>query len=189
MRGLALLLAGLMPLAAHAQEATRAEGLAAWDRIYAVASHPRCTNCHVGDSGRPRWAALGYGADPAHGMNIRAGDSRIGAETIPCRTCHISTDRANLIPHAAPQVADAWRLPPVALEWQGKASAEICAKLRDPDRNDGFDIAGLAAHVRESAFVAWGFDPGAGRVAAPGDPETLARDIEIWGAAGAPCTQ
>ena len=63
-------------------------GLAAWDRIYEVAAHPRCTNCHVGRQQEPMWQGLSYGAGRAHGMGVKADDSRIGAESTPCRTCH-----------------------------------------------------------------------------------------------------
>ena len=181
----ALLALGLSPLAAQAQDTGSAEQ--AWARIFAVASHPRCTNCHVGESGRPAWDGLGYGRARPHGMNIVAGDSRIGAETIPCRVCHVTAQNDNAVPHAAPQIDEAWRLPPVELAWRGKSSAQICAQLRDPDTNDGFDIAALVDHVTTSAFVNYGFVPGAGRTGAPGSPAALARDLEIWGAAGMPC--
>ncbi|KIN71561.1 hypothetical protein [Sulfitobacter guttiformis] len=183
MRFLALLLAAALPAGAQAQEG----GAAAWDRIFAVTSHPRCTNCHVGDSGRPVWDDLGYGKARPHGMNIVAGESRIGAESIPCRVCHISTDGKNAMPHAAPQIDDAWRLPPVELAWHGKTSVEVCTQLRNPDTNDGFDLVELVEHVRTSAFVNYGFVPGAGRTPAPGSVEDLAQDLEIWAAAGTPC--
>ena len=173
----------ILPAAAQAQDA----GTAAWDRIYAVASHPRCTNCHVGESGRPAWDDLGYGKDRVHGMNIVAGESRIGAESIPCRVCHISAKGANDVPHAAPQIDEAWRLPPVELAWRGKSSVEVCTQLRDPETNDGFDMAELAEHVRTSAFVNYGFKPGPGRASAPRTAEDLAQDLEIWAAAGTPC--
>ncbi len=186
MKRVALLLA-LAPVGALAQQVPVTDGMAAWDRIYEVASHPRCTNCHVGEDGRPAWEALGYGAGRMHGMNVQAGDSRIGAETIPCRTCHISADADNDIPHAAPQIDDAWRLPPVDLNWRGKSSVEVCVQLRNPDTNDGFEGAELAAHVRESAFVNWGFLPGGDREPAPRSAEALAQDIEFWLAAGTPC--
>lgn len=184
MKWLVALAVVLAPVSGQAQET---DGAAAWARIYAAASHPRCTNCHVGEEGRPGWADLGYAKDRTHGMNIVAGESRIGAESIPCRVCHISAAGDNAVPHAAPQVDDAWRLPPVALAWQGKSSAEICVQLSDPDTNDGFDIAGLVEHVSQSAFVRYGFVPGAGRTPAPGSVDSLARDLEIWGAAGMPC--
>lgn len=177
----------LFPVATLAQEAPEADGLVAWGRIYEVASHPRCTNCHVGESGKPGWAALGYGADALHGMNVQAGDSRIGAETMLCQTCHISAASDNEMPHAAPQIDDAWRLPPVALNWRDKTSEEVCTQMRNPETNDGFEGVELASHVRESAFVNWGFVPGGDRAPAPGSAEELARDIEVWVAAGTPC--
>lgn len=180
---LALLLAGM----ASAQEVTRQEGLAAWERIYAVASHPRCTNCHVGPQEEPMWNGLGYGTDIVHGMGVKAGESRIGSESMPCRTCHISAVGRETPAQAPAQIDDAWRLPPVVSGWLGVESAALCAQLRDPERNDGFDIAGLAEHLIQSPFVAWGFAPGGGRSAPPGSPAEMARDVEIWGAAGAPC--
>ena len=185
-----LLLALLvMGSAAVAEDITinREEGLAAWERIYAVASHPRCSNCHVGEDGVPMWDGLGYGTGVVHGMNIKGDASRIGAESIPCRTCHITAPSKNAVPHAAPMINDAWRLPPVELAWLGKPSDALCAQLRDPERNDGHDVASLVEHLRASPFVAWGFAPGATRQAAPGSVDSLAQDVMIWGAAGLPC--
>lgn len=166
---------------------SRDAGLAAWDRIYAVASHPRCTNCHVGADAVPMWQGLGYKNARAHGMGIVAGDSRIGAETIPCRTCHVTSDRPNTIAHGAAHILEAWRLPPLELAWLGEDAASLCAQLRDPDRNDGNDIAGLVEHVTASPFVAWGFNPGSGRTRPPGDVASLAADLSLWGNAGTPC--
>jgi len=183
MRLWAFILALILPAAAQAQEG----GTAAWDRIYAVASHPRCTNCHVGEEGRPAWDDLGYGPERLHGMNVVAGESRIGAESIPCRACHMSAAGDNAVPHAAPQIDDAWRLPPVELAWRGRSSVEICTLLRDPEANDGFDIAALVEHVTTSAFVSYGFEPGAARTGAPGSVTSLARDLKIWAEAGTPC--
>lgn len=57
-----------------------ATGLEAWDRIYEVASHPRCSNCHTGASDAPMWSGPSYGKTRPHGMRVRAGESRIGAE-------------------------------------------------------------------------------------------------------------
>ena len=173
------------PLAAQ-DTATRAEGLQAWDQIFAVTSHPRCTNCHVAED-RPMWEGLGYGAGAVHGMYVRADESRIGAETMPCRTCHVTSDAANIVSHAPPHIDDAWRLPPAELAWLGKSSAEVCVQLRDPETNDGSDISDLIDHVQTSAFVSWGFTPGAGRSAPDGTVADLARELAIWGAAGTPC--
>lgn len=163
------------------------EGLLAWNRIYQVASHPRCTNCHVGDQPEPMWEGLGYGKGVVHGMKVLAGESRIGAETIPCRTCHITREAVNVVSNAPPHIDDAWRLPPIELDWLGKSSIEVCAQLRDPETNDGNTIAELAEHVVSSPFVAWGYVPGGGRSAPTGTVESLAQDITVWGAVGSPC--
>ena len=85
MRTFAVALLLATPVAAQ-DAPTKAQGLAAWDDIYAVTSHPRCTNCHVGADGIPMWDGLTYGADAVHGMHVLAGESRVGAETMPCRT-------------------------------------------------------------------------------------------------------
>ncbi len=182
---LTLLAFAALGSAANAQDMTA--GATAWSKIYAVASHPRCTNCHVGSSGRPAWDDLGFGPKRLHGMNITADDSRIGALSVPCRTCHIGAAGKNDLPHAAPQVDDAWRLPPVELAWRGKTSAEVCQQFRNPETNDGFDVVQLVEHVRTSVFVSYGFTPGAGRNPAPGSVEELAIHLEEWGAAGMPC--
>ena len=67
MRALAIALLLAAPAAAQDTSITRQDGLEAWDRIFAVTAHPRCTNCHVGDTGQAMWDGLGYGADTVHG--------------------------------------------------------------------------------------------------------------------------
>lgn len=37
----------------------RVEGLAAWKRIEAVVTHPRCANCHVDAKAIPMWTPAG----------------------------------------------------------------------------------------------------------------------------------
>jgi len=154
-----------------------------WNRIYAVTSRARCTNCHVGSDGVPMWSDLIYGVEASHGVNVQAGEGRIGAETIPCLTCHMTIARPVSLARAAPRIDDAWRLPPVELQWLGKSSGEVCAQLRGGDET----VAELIERVRESPFVAGGFVPGGHRPAPDGTPETLARDILQWGKAGKLC--
>lgn len=187
MRMLFALLVLASPVASQDLTATTEEGLAAWDRVFAVASHPRCTNCHVGDQDAPMWEGLSYGQDRVHGMNVLADESRIGAESVPCRTCHVTSASANTIPHAPPHIDEAWRLPPVELDWLDKTSAEICAQMRDPETNDDNTIAELMEHIETSEFVNWGFVPGAGRSVPPGSAAIMAQDVAVWGAAGSPC--
>ena len=74
---------------------SRAEGLEAWKRIEAVVTHPRCANCHVDAKAIQIWTPAGETRNRVHGMNIHGGASRIGAETIRCSTCHMTSTRPN----------------------------------------------------------------------------------------------
>jgi hypothetical protein len=169
--------------------ATLEEGLAAFDRIYEVTSHPRCSNCHVGADNLPMWSGPSYGRTRPHGMNINAGESRFGAETLQCSACHAYNDQANDMPHAAPQVAMNWMLPPVEAEWFGKSAAHICNQLRDPERNGGRDMLDIAAHLDHDLILHWAWTPGGGREPAPYSLQEHVNDILIWGVAGMPCPE
>ena len=143
-------------------------GLEAWARIYEVTSHPRCSNCHVGPSGTPMWSGPSFGKTRPHGMNITAGESRIGAETLPCGTCHTyRSDGENPIPHAAPQVPGIWQLAPPSAHWFGRSSIEICNQLRDPRRNGGLSFVEIASHLNHDQVLQWAWNPGGDREAAP----------------------
>lgn len=166
---------------------SRADGLAAFARIHEVTSHPRCSNCHVGESNIPMWSGPSYGKTRPHGMNINAGESRIGAEFLPCATCHLETASANTVPHAAPQVAMAWQLAPVEAEWFGKTALEICTQLRDPERNGGRDFMDLANHLDHDLILHWAWSPGGTREPAPYDLQSHINDVLAWGVAGYPC--
>jgi hypothetical protein len=170
---------------------SKAEGLETWKRIEAVVTHPRCANCHVGPDNIPMWTVAGENKSRPHGMNIHAGDSRIGAETLACSTCHVTSTAPNEVPHAAPHVGIDWQLAPVEFVWFGKSGAEICQQMRDPKRNGGRDAAGLVEHLRHDAelngFIPWGWNPGGGRDTPPGTFEDHVKDVAMWGAAGQPC--
>ncbi|MEJ6403255.1 hypothetical protein [Yoonia sp. 2307UL14-13] len=166
---------------------TRDEGLTAWGRIYEVASHPRCANCHVGPSNRPMWSGPTYGKTRPHGMNVNAGESRIGAETLLCSTCHAYRKGVNDMPHAAPQVAMNWQLAPVEAAWFGKSSTEICNQLRDPERNGGRTMIEIAEHLDHDLILHWAWTPGGGREPAPYSLQEHVDDILVWGVAGFPC--
>ncbi len=170
---------------------TLAEGLAAFDRVYEVVSHPRCANCHTGPNNVPMWYGGSDGPARPHGMNINAGQSRIGVETLICSTCHRTSTDLRSAPHAPPRAGLDWQLAPVEFEWFGKTPAEICAQLSDPDRNGGRDWMGLAEHLVDDAghygFVLWGWNPGGGREPAPYSLQAHVDDVLIWGVAGQPC--
>lgn len=162
-------------------------GLEAWARIYDVASHPRCANCHVGSSDRPMWSGPSYGKARVHGMNIRAGDSRMGVETLACATCHRGTQID--APHSPPAVDAAWRLAPPSAHWFGQSSETICAQLRDPARNGGMNAQDIAGHLGHDVVLRWAWSPGGGREPAPYSLEAHIEDVLAWGAAGQPCPQ
>ena len=170
---------------------SREEGLAAWERIHEVVSHPRCANCHTGESNRPMWSGPEFGKARPHGMNINAGLSRIGAETVTCQACHVTSTRPNDTPHAPPHTGMEWRLAPVEFVWFGVPEGEICRQMRNPDTNGGRDGAELVEHiphdVEMQGFIEWAFDPGGGREAAPGTLQEHLDDTVTWVAAGMPC--
>ena len=169
---------------------SEAQGLEAWARIYEVASHPRCSNCHVGAENLPMWSGPSYGRTRAHGMNIQGGESRIGAETVLCSTCHaINTQGGNDGPHMAPQVAMNWQLAPVEAAWFGRSTVEICEQLRDPERNGGRDFMAIASHLDHDLILHWAWSPGGGREPAPYSLQEHVNDILAWGVAGYPCPE
>lgn len=189
-------LPALAPLAAQDDGAAAPEpalavdlerGLPAWRAIVAVLAHPRCANCHVEDD-RPRWSGPSYGATRAHAFNVRRGadESGFGNPGLRCMTCHFETNSAK--PHGPPG-APSWHLAPAEMAWFGKSSAEICAQIKDPERNGGRSLAEIAVHVRDDALVGWGWQPGPGREPAPGSAEATFAAIERWSAAGAPCPE
>ncbi len=166
-------------------------GLDAWARIFEVVSHPRCANCHVGDSKYPMWSGPSYGKTRKHGMNISAGASRIGAENLLCSTCHTTseTQQSNSEQHTAPRVAVAWRLAPVEAAWFGKSSIEICEQLKDPASNGGRDALAIADHLGHDVILHWAWEPGGNREPAPYSLQEHVNDILAWGAAGTPCPE
>ncbi|SCB46803.1 hypothetical protein GA0061098_10121 [Bradyrhizobium shewense] len=113
---------------------SRIDGLAAWKRIEAVVTHPRCTNCHVDAKAIPIWTPAGETKPRVHGMNIHGGESRIGAEAVPCSTCHMTSTQANEPSPSPPRAGIDWQLAPVAFIWFGKSGTEICAQMKDPKR-------------------------------------------------------
>ncbi len=163
------------------------QGLEAWVRVFQVTSHPRCSNCHVGAEYRPMWSGLGYGKTRRHGMNTNAGESRIGAESLACSTCHAMREGLNDMPHAPPQVAMNWQLAPVEAEWFGKSSVEVCNQLRDPDRNGGRTYLDLATHLDHDLILHWAWNPGGGREPAPYSLQEHVNDVLTWDVAGMPC--
>jgi hypothetical protein len=176
---IALLIA---PGAAFAQNEA---GLAEWDSLYQVFSHPRCANCHTEDD-HPRWSGAHYGQTRIHPFNVRRGPDGFGNPGMTCQTCHQETNAPIL--HGPPGSPD-WHLAPPEMVWFEKSSAEICAQIQDPARNGDKTLDEVAVHLRDDALVAWGWAPGPGREPAPGNAEETYEALKRWAEAGSPCPQ
>src|ERR1700686_2115664 len=66
-----------------ADTSARAEGLAAWQQIYSVLTHPRCINCHTATNFPQQ------GDDRhRHFANVVRGPEDKGIPALQCITCH-----------------------------------------------------------------------------------------------------
>lgn len=159
--GVAMAFAQEAPAPPPALAVDTAAGLPEWEKVYGVFSHPRCANCHVEDD-RPRWSGPEFPVTGMHGFNVRGGadGSGFGNPGLRCTTCHFETNAS--VEHGPPG-AENWHLAPPEMVWFGKSSAEICAQIKDPERNGDRSLEEVAVHVRDDGLVGWGWDPGPGR--------------------------
>jgi len=149
-----------------------------------VIMSPRCVNCHpAGDH-----PLQGDDQHP-HEPFVPRGDSGMGIAGNTCQACH--TDRNFTVGDGAryksipghPRGA----LAPIEMAWQGKSASQICAQLKDRDRNGGRDLAQLHEHLAKDDLIAWGWNPGAGREPVPGTQARLGELIQAWIDTGAQC--
>jgi len=200
---LALLLAGPSSRTASAQAAAspdrssrtdsrtaRVEGLAAWDQIYSVLTHPRCINCHT---------ATNYpqqGDDRhRHFANVVRGAEGKGVAALQCVSCH---QEANADTTGVPG-ARGWHLAPLSLRWQDRSnrilsSAQVCRAITDRSKNHDLDGPGLLKHHTEEPLVLWAFQPGRGidgrpRTLLPLTHEQFVEATRRWVEVGMPCPQ
>jgi hypothetical protein len=143
-----------------------------------VLQHPRCRNCHPqgdrptqGDDGRP------------HLPVVRRGDDGHGAPGLRCEACH---QAANYDAVGMPGQKD-WHLAPRSMALQGRSLPEICAQLKDQDKNGVRTLAQIVDHVTTDPLVLWTWAPGPGRRPAPGTPAVFAALIKAWADSGADC--
>jgi len=142
-----------------------------------VLQHPRCVNCHpVGD--RPS-----QGAGYPHQPPVLRGADGLGVTAMRCATCH---QAANFEPGRVPG-NPAWRLAPAAMAWQGRSLAEICAQLKDPQRNGGRSVVQIVEHMAQDDLVGWAWRPGADRQPAPGTQASFGALARAWADSGAAC--
>ncbi len=166
----------------------QSEGLAAWQQVYSVLTHPRCINCHT---------ATNYpqqGDDRhRHLINVVRGPESKGVPGLNCATCH---QEANADSTGVPGGHN-WHLAPLSMAWQDRndqplSSAEICRAITDRSKNHNLDGPGLLKHHEEEALVLWAWRPGRridGTMRTL-PPLTHAQFVEAtrrWVEAGTPC--
>jgi hypothetical protein len=148
---------------------------------------PRCMNCHpAGD--RP---LQGNDKHP-HLPPVVRGEAGVGGPGNQCVACHTQANYT-LLERATTYESipghPRWGLAPIEMAWEGKSAAEICVQLKDPNRNGGRDLKLLHEHIAHDDLVAWGWNPGSGRVPAPGSQARLGELIQAWIDTGAHCPQ
>jgi hypothetical protein len=161
---------------AIADQATRSRAL--FGEIAKVLEHPRCVNCHpADDSPRQR------DGHEAHDPPVTRGANDRGVPAMQCTTCH---QEANAVLARVPGAPD-WHLARREMAWLGKTPAEICAQIKDPQRNGGRSVAQIVDHLSHDRLVGWAWAPGADRAPAPGTQAELAALAQAWAASGAEC--
>jgi hypothetical protein len=173
----------LRPVAAFNTISDRsARSVALFEEAGKVIAHPRCANCHPVST-----PAQGGDRHP-HMPKVVFGVDGHGAVGLPCAACHTSK---NVWVGGAQIVTvpgnPKWALAPKEMAWQGKSLGEICRQIKDPKRNGGKTLAQIHEHMAGDELVAWGWNPGAGRVAAPGTQAQFGEIIQAWIATGAAC--
>jgi hypothetical protein len=169
---------------------TGTDGLAAWQQVYSVLTHPRCINCHT---------ATNYpqqGDDRhRHFANVVRGPRGKGVPALQCITCH---QEANADSTGVPGAHD-WHLAPLSMKWQDLndqvlSSSEICRAITEGSKNNNRDGAALLKHHEEEQLVLWAFQPGrridgSMRTLPPLTHDEFVTATRKWVEAGTPCPQ
>lgn len=144
--------------------------------IFAVAQHPRCSNCHT-DTAMP----LQRNAQP-HQPPLPRGPDGKGIGSQACIFCHKAANGA-----VAPGAPD-WRSPKAGeAVFRGRDAGSLCRSLRDPQQNGGLGPEQLGRHFAEDPLVGWAWAPGGNRSTPPLPRDHLVVAVANWLRAGAPC--
>lgn len=172
-----------------ADTTTTAQGLAAWEQVYSVLTHPRCINCHTateypqqGDDRRRHVANV-----------VRGGPEGKGVPGLNCAGCHQETNADSTgVPGG-----HNWHLAPLSMRWQDVndrplSSAAVCRAVTDRSKNHNLDGPGLLKHHEEEALVLWAWNPGRRpdgtmRTLPPMSHEAFVAATRRWVEAGTPC--
>jgi hypothetical protein len=171
-------------------QGNREAGLAAWEHVYSVPTHPRCVNCHT---------ATNYpqqGDDRhRHLFNVVRGPEGQGVPALNCATCH---QGANADSTGVPG-AHNWHLAQLSLKWQSPddrilSSAQVCQSLTNRAKKHNLDGPGILKHHEEEPLVLWAFQPGRHRDGSARSLPPLTHDefvaaTRVWVEAGTPCPQ
>ncbi len=180
-------LIALAPLVVAAALLPRVCGASAADDfavVQKVLQHPRCQNCHI-----PGNQPLQFDIGRAHAMSVQRGADGRGVPGLPCSTCHgthnLPANYGDHVPPGAPN----WHLPPPdkKMVFIGLDGHDLCTRLKDPQQNNGKDLAALVEHVDHDALVLWGWHPGRGRAPVPIAHSEFVAAFKRWATAGGPC--
>lgn len=148
--------------------------------VAAVLRHPRCMNCHPRDD-RPR-----QGDDRhIHLQNVMRGEDNMGFVNMRCPACH----RDENSDYSGVPGAPNWHLAPASMGWTGLSDADLCAALKDEDKNGGRKVAEVVAHMANDKLVLWGWKPGGNRTPVSTPHPEFVKQLKAWAAAGAPCPE
>ena len=171
----------LLPPGVDAQAASIADPVARSAALFVEAAkvfqHPRCTNCHAGGN-RPS-----QGPGYPHQPPVRRGADGFGVTAMRCTTCH---QEANFDPGRVPGVPG-WHMAPSSMVLQARSLAQICAQVKDVDRNGGRSLPEIVEHVSTDPLVVWAWKPGADRQSAPGTHASFVALVKAWVDSGAAC--
>jgi hypothetical protein len=143
-----------------------------------VFTHPRCMNCHpAGD--RPRQGDLRRPHQPP----VFRGEDGFGLPALRCPVCH---QQANVDAGRVPG-DPVWHLAPAEMGWESKTVGQICAQIKDPERNGNRSLEEIVHHVGTDHLVGWAWAPGAGRQPAPGTQAQVGALLDEWVKNGAVC--
>jgi hypothetical protein len=143
-----------------------------------VLTHPRCINCHPAGDVPHQGMALAL-----HDPPVERGPEDRGVVGMECGSCHQDRNQ----PMTRVPGAPSWHVAPIEMAWVGRTPAQICAQLKDPERNGGKSFDELVEHNAHDELVGWGWEPGADREPAPGTQAQFGALFAAWVDTGAEC--
>lgn len=151
--------------------------------ILITIQHPRCMNCHTATQ-FPRQ----NDARRRHLLGVMRGPDNHGLPGMKCSACHGKSNNDLSGVPGGPH----WGLAPLSMAWEYVTPAQICAQLKDPERNGGKTLNELHRHLIEDPLVLWAWEPGkhpdgSARNKPPLRKSTWITAVKAWIEADAPC--